>query len=49
MRLHIGLDDDLVAQLERALGSLADSGHDWDSDPAEWVRAARRGVGARIG
>jgi metal-responsive CopG/Arc/MetJ family transcriptional regulator len=79
MRLHIRLDNDLVAQLDRrvgrrqrsafiaetvrralederrwedieaALGSLVDSGHDWDSDPAEWVRSARHGEGARVG
>jgi metal-responsive CopG/Arc/MetJ family transcriptional regulator len=27
--------------LERALGAVADSGHDWDADPAAWVRAQR--------
>ncbi len=27
--------------LEAALGSIADSGHDWDTDPAAWVRAQR--------
>ena len=39
-----------VAKLERradeidaALGSLADSGHDWDEDPAAWVRLQRHG------
>lgn len=71
MRLHIALDDELVAELDRragprqrsqfiaelirrgldderrwdeiesALGQLADSGHDWDADPAGWVRAQR--------
>jgi hypothetical protein len=35
--------------IEAALGSLVDSGHDWDSDPAAWVRSARRGEGARVG
>jgi metal-responsive CopG/Arc/MetJ family transcriptional regulator len=79
MRLHISLDDELVAQLdnrvgrrrrsafiaetvrralederrwediEAALGALSDSSHDWDRDPAAWVRAARRGEGARVG
>jgi hypothetical protein len=79
MRLHISLDDDLVAELdgrvgrrrrsafiaetvrralederrwediEAALGALPDRGHEWDEDPAEWVRAARRGEGARVG
>lgn len=71
MRLHISLDDDLVADLDRtvgprdrsrfigravrqaleedrrrtallaALGSIEDSGHDWDDDPAAWVRRQR--------
>lgn len=27
--------------LEAALGSIPDSGHDWDADPAAWVRAQR--------
>jgi len=71
MRVHISLDDALVAELDRvvgardrsafigravrhaldedrrrsaliaALGSIEDSGHDWDEDPAEWVRRQR--------
>ncbi len=27
--------------LEAALGAISDSGHDWDTDPAAWVRAQR--------
>ncbi|MGH3939511.1 MAG: hypothetical protein ACRDTG_12950 [Pseudonocardiaceae bacterium] len=27
--------------LEAALDSIPDSGHDWDDDPAAWVRAQR--------
>jgi len=68
MRLHIELDDDLVARvdalsgprgrsafvrsaveravrqerrwsdIEAAAGAIADEGHDWDLDPAAWVR-----------
>ena len=79
MRLHITLDDKLVAELDRraghrgrsayisaaierilkdeqrwddiesALGRLKDSGHDWDSDPAEWVRQQRRSDARRSG
>jgi hypothetical protein len=79
MRLHIVLDDELVAELDRrvgarqrsafiaaliqrgldderrwddvesALGSLADNGHAWDDDPAEWVRSQRRGDSRRAG
>jgi Arc/MetJ family transcription regulator len=71
MRLHISLDDELVAELDRvvaprdrsrfigravrraldddrrrdaleaALGSIEDTGHEWDDDPAEWVRRQR--------
>ena len=32
-------------EIESALGSLPDTGHDWDDDPAAWVRLQRR-VGA---
>jgi len=71
MRLHITVDDELVAELDRragsrrrsafiaelirrgldderrwddieaALGAIADKGHEWDADPAEWVRNQR--------
>ena len=79
MRIHIALDDELVAELDRragarrrsafvaelirrglederrwddiesALGSVPDSGHDWDDDPAMWVRRQRRGDERRSG
>ncbi len=79
MRLHIALDDDLVAELDRragtrrrsafiaelirralddeqrwdeiesALGQVTDSGHEWDDDPAAWVRAQRRSDDRRTG
>jgi hypothetical protein len=79
MRLHIALDDDLVADLDRrlgprrrtgfiaelirrgledehrwddieaSLGALSDFEHDWDRDPAAWVRAQRRGDARRTG
>lgn len=29
------------AALESAAGALAESTHDWDADPAAWVRAQR--------
>lgn len=35
--------------LERALASLPDEGHDWDDDPAEWVRRQRRSDTRRAG
>ena len=79
MRIHINLDDALVAELDRragarrrsafvaeliargledewrwdeiesALGSLPDTGHDWDHDPGGWVRLQRRGDAHRSG
>lgn len=79
MRLHIALDDALVAELDRrvgprrrsafiaelirrgldderrwddieaSLGQLPDHGHDWDADPAAWVRAQRHGDRRRAG
>ena len=77
--MHIALEDELVAELDRrvgprqrsafiaelikrgldderrwddieaALGVLADSVHDWDRDPAAWVRAQRHGDERRAG
>lgn len=38
--------------LESAAGAVPDRGHDWDAhpgDPAEWVRAQRRGDARRGG
>ena len=79
MRIHLALDDELVAELDRragarrrsafvaelikrglederrwddiesALGSVPDSGHEWDDDPAMWVRRQRQGDRRRSG
>ena len=79
MRLHIALDDDLVAELDRragprqrsqfitelvrrglddehrwdeiesALGQIEDGGHEWDDDPAGWVRDQRGADRRRAG
>lgn len=79
MRLHISIDDELVAVLDKrvgkrrrsafiaqtlrealddesrwdlivsALGAIEDSGHEWDEDPAAWVRAQRQGDPSRVG
>ena len=79
MRIHIALDDELVAELDRragarrrsafvaeliqrglederrwddiesALGAVPDSGHEWDEDPAVWVRRQRQGDRRRSG
>jgi len=35
--------------VQSALGSISDEGHDWDADPAEWVREQRRADAARVG
>jgi Arc/MetJ family transcription regulator len=79
MRVHISLDDELVAELDRrvgrrrrsafvasvvraaldderrweliesSFGSIPDTGHEWDDDPAAWVRAQRRADTRRVG
>lgn len=79
MRMHIELDDRLVAavdeitgsrgrsafvreaiaravrehqhweHLDRAAGAIEDGGHDWDADPAAWVRAQRQADPRRAG
>lgn len=33
----------------QAAGSIPDAGHDWDVDPAEWVRNQRFGDTTRVG
>jgi predicted transcriptional regulator len=47
--IRLALDDAVRRDaLESALGSIGDSGHDWDEDPAQWVRnqrADRRAAG----
>jgi metal-responsive CopG/Arc/MetJ family transcriptional regulator len=36
------LDDlDRRDAIEQAIGSIADVGHEWDDDPAAWVRSQR--------
>lgn len=35
--------------IEAALGGLSDEGHEWDADPAEWVRAQRHSDLRRTG
>lgn len=79
MRLHIHIDDALIARvdsiagrrgrsefvrkalhaavrhqdrwelIEKAAGSIQDGGHEWDEDPAEWVRRGRREDPRRVG
>jgi metal-responsive CopG/Arc/MetJ family transcriptional regulator len=79
MRMHITVDDALVAELDRlagprgrsafiaelirrgledehrwddiesALGTISESGHEWDHDPAAWVREGRASDPRRVG
>ncbi|MGI8523698.1 MAG: hypothetical protein ACR2K3_10380 [Nocardioides sp.] len=35
--------------LEGATGTISDSGHEWDDDPAAWVRRQRRVDPGRVG
>ena len=79
MRLHLDLDDELVAALDRraeprspsafiaelirrglddecrwddieaSLEAIPDTGHEWDEDPADWVRTHRRDDSRRSG
>jgi Arc/MetJ-type ribon-helix-helix transcriptional regulator len=35
--------------VESALGSIDDEGHDWDADPAAWVREQRSADSSRVG
>lgn len=45
-----GLDDERRwDEIEASLGSIVDTGHDWDDDPAEWVHAQRQGDTRRSG
>lgn len=45
-----GLDDERRwDEIEMALGTIADEGHEWDPDPAAWVRAQRSGDARRTG
>ena len=35
--------------IESARGSIENGGHEWDEDPAAWVRAQRRADPRRVG
>ncbi len=79
VRLHISIEDALVAELDQrvgvrgrssfiagslrralederrweaiaaAVGAAEDADHDWDDDPARWVREQRRAAAQRVG
>lgn len=42
-------DEERWESIESAIASVSEAGHDWDEDPAAWVRAQRRGDVRRIG
>ena len=45
-----GLDDERRwDDIEAALGGLPDTGHEWDDDPAAWVRRQRHDDPRRTG
>jgi predicted transcriptional regulator len=37
------------ANIESALGAIDDRGHEWDDDPAAWVKRGRREDTSRAG
>jgi hypothetical protein len=45
-----GLEDEQRwDDIEASMGAIADDGHAWDADPAQWVRDQRRGDQRRVG
>ncbi len=38
-----------AALVRAARGSISEGGHEWDADPAQWVRRQRRGDERRVG
>lgn len=48
--VRLALDDERRwAAIEAALGSIEAEGHEWDADPATWVRDGRRRDVSRVG
>jgi hypothetical protein len=48
--VEAALDDERRWELiESSLGSIRDEGHEWDVDPALWVRRQRRADESRVG
>ena len=48
--LRRALDDERRwEQITSAVGALADQGHEWDDDPAGWVRSQREADARRVG
>jgi metal-responsive CopG/Arc/MetJ family transcriptional regulator len=46
---HALEDERRWEDIEAAIGSVAESGHDWDEDPAAWVREQRHADARRVG
>jgi metal-responsive CopG/Arc/MetJ family transcriptional regulator len=42
-------DEQRWEDIEAGLGALAGREHEWDADPAGWVRAQRHGDPTRVG
>ncbi|MGH8911560.1 MAG: ribbon-helix-helix protein, CopG family [Acidimicrobiia bacterium] len=42
-------DEQRWDEIESELGSIADAGHAWDKDPAEWIRSQRETDARRAG
>jgi len=48
--VRLALDDERRWDLiESSLGTIAAEGHEWDVDPAVWVRGDRRMDASRVG
>jgi hypothetical protein len=48
--VRLALDDERRWEaIEAAFGSIDDGGHEWDDDPAAWVRESRRRDVSRVG
>lgn len=48
--VRAAIDDERRWELiHAALGSIDDHGHEWDADPAAWVRRQRRADARRVG
>lgn len=44
------LDDERRWEMiDSAIGSVAEEDHEWDADPAAWIRAQRRSDERRVG
>lgn len=42
-------DEQRWERIESAIGSIPDSGHEWDEDPAAWVAGQRSADESRVG